>query len=132
MTVTAAHLPRSRRAGILVARAAVAVTTIYLGWVAATVLESDPDGQVVAFWWAAVVAGAVYHVRPRSHAARTAWLVLMTACALGRALTLALVGTDYLTRGQEIAAALSWAVVWLCSILAALVLTADRLLNEGK
>lgn len=122
--------PRTRRAGVRVARAAVATITLYLGWVAASVIGNDHDGQLLPLWWAAVAAGAVYHLWPRSHAARTTWLVLVTVCALGRALVLAFVGTGYLSRGQEIAASLSWAVVWLCAVLAALVLTADHLLAE--
>lgn len=122
--------PKTRRAGVRVARAAVATITLYLGWVAAFVITTDHDGRIEPLWWAAVAAGIAYHLAPRSHATQTAWLVLVTVCALGRALVLAFAGTGYLSRGQEIAASLSWAVVWLCAILAALVLTADRLLGE--
>ena len=126
-------MPRSRRVGVHVAHGAVLLISVYLGTIAATVVgPEDHDAVTLPLWWLAVLAGAIYYACPDRPAARTAWLVLVTACALGRSLTLGLVGTDYLTRGQEIAASLSWLVVWLCAVLAALVITADRLLNGGK
>jgi len=122
-------LPPSRRIGLRVARIAVVAISAYMVAITATVLRIDPDGQILPVWIAAAAVGVAYHARPSSYRLRTAWLVLVTICALGRALSLAFGGTDYLTRGQELSAALSWMVTWLCAILAALVLTADDLLN---
>lgn len=128
--MVAPTLPPSRRAGLTVARAAVAAISVYFVAVVFAVLGGDPDQGLAPMWLAAAVAGFAYHVRPSSHGRRTVWLVLVTLCALGRGLSLLFVGTDYLNRGREVAAALSWFVIWLCAILAALVLTADDLLNR--
>ena len=122
-------LPPSRRVGLRVARVAVVAISAYMVVVALTVPHVDPDGQILPVWIAAAATGIAYHARPSSYRLRTVWLVLVTVCTLGRGLSLVFVGTDNLTRGAELAAALSWLVTWQCAILAALVLTADDLLN---
>lgn len=124
-------LPPSRRVGLRVARAAVVTISVYLIAVACTVLTAEPDQWTIPVWVAAGITGAVYFVRPSSDGWRSLWLTLLTVCALGRSLTLLFAGSAYLGRGMEIAASLSWLIVWLAGILAALVLTADRILT-GK
>ena len=127
--MTAAPLPRPRQVGVTAARASVLVVTAYMAVVIVAILSPEPDRWLVPLWCAAVAAGVVFHARPRSSRARMAWLILVTVCALGRSMTLMFVGADYLSRSQEVAASLSWMIVWLCSVLAALVLTADALIR---
>jgi hypothetical protein len=72
----------------------------------------------------ATVAGVVYAFEWRVEALRWTWLVLLTLCAWGRALSLLVIGSEVLDFRDELSAFVRWGIVWLAGILAALILTA--------
>ena len=83
--------------------------------------------------YAALVAlGPAYAVAHRVEALKWAWVLVLTVAALGRALTLVLVGSPALTPGRELAGAVSWGVVLCAGLLSALVLTAETILRPGR
>lgn len=61
---------------------------------------------------------------------RWAWLVALTVCAWGRALSILFIGAPGLDRGQEFAEFAAWSIVWIAGILAAMILTAAEILHR--
>lgn len=80
----------------------------------------------------ATVVGVAYAFEWRVEWLRWTWLVLLTVCAWGRALSILLLGTAFLDRAEEVSSFVQWAIVWLAGILAALILTAADALQPRR
>lgn len=129
-----ARLPRSRQVGVVVAMIYVLISSIYLVLIARYILEphSMPfDGLTMPFYWAGTLLGFVYVLFRGWEKLRMAWLTSITVVCLGRALTLVFSEVDYLTDWQQVTAAISWLLIWIGSVLAALVLTAEQMLARA-
>lgn len=120
----------SSRAAVEFARFAVLVVAGHLSQAAdAEFGEEGPLILGVHGWDArplfvlATIAGVAYAFAWRVDWLRWCWVVLVTVCAWGRALSLVFIGTPYLDRRDELSAAVGWTCVWLAGIVAALFLT---------
>jgi len=124
----------SRMVGVRVARIFVLLSSVYLIAVTATILQPqavDAAHLLLPVFYVAAVAGLIYALVPTPDWLKMTWIILLTITSFGRALTLAMPDVDYLTFWQQLAASLSWFLLWLGGVLAALVLTADKILRGG-
>ena len=80
----------------------------------------------------ATVIGVLYAFEWRVSWIRWAWLVALTVCAWGRALSILFIGSPALTERGELSAFVSWSIVWIAGILAALILTAADVLRPRQ
>lgn len=129
-----ARLPRSRQAGVIVAECYVFLASIYLALIARYILEPHDmlfDEMTMPLYWAGAFLGFIYAFVRGNEKLRMTWVTIMTIVCLGRALTLAFSEVDYLNDWQQVTAAISWLLVWIGSILAALVLTAEQMLARS-
>lgn len=129
-----ARLPRSRQVGVVVAEIYVLLSSLYLVLIARFILEPHDmsfDRLTLPLYWIGAVLGFIYTFVRGHEKLRMAWVTIMTLVCLSRAFTLALSEVDYLTDWQQVTAALSWLLVWVGAVLAALALTAEQLLARA-
>lgn len=110
---------------------------VYLLLIASTMTPANRDILGQSFLDArllfvlAAVSGCLFATHFRDQLWLNLWLVLLTACSLGRGLDLLLVGDPLLPRSMEIRGAVTWVLHWGLGIVCALLLTAYSLLNPG-
>lgn len=80
----------------------------------------------------ATIVGVLYAFEWRVAWLRWAWVVLLTVCAWGRALSILLLGSPVLDFREELSSFVRWGIVWLAGILAALILTAADALQPRR
>lgn len=129
---------RSRPASIF-ARFVVLVIAGYLSHVAEYVMTPDdrmilavPGLDVRPLFLLGTVTAVAYAFLPEVPAIRWAWLVLVTFCAWGRAVSLLVLGSPEIDRDREIAGFLSWFLVWAAAVLSTFVITAGQLLRHDR
>lgn len=129
---------RSRPASIF-ARFVVLVIAGYLSHVAEYVM-SPGDRMILAvpgldarpLFFVTTLVAVAYAFAPELVPLRWAWLILVTFCAWGRAVSLLVIGSSEIDRAREFAGFLSWFLVWAAAVLATFVLTAGQLLRHDR
>lgn len=128
------HLPKSRRVGVYVARGYCIMSSLYLLVVIYTILKPEHlqfERLTIPSYYIAVPLGIVYGAVRTPNWIKMSWLTVFTVACLGRSLSLMTFDIDYLSRWQQVAASLSWLLIWIGGILSALVLTANEII-EGR
>ena len=133
-----AGLPPSRKLGVGVARVFVLLSSVHLCLVVAVIIYPEAlafealafEGKTVPFYYLAAATGFVYGAVRTPNWFKMSWLTFFTGACLSRGLTLIAFEVDYLTDFQQLAAAMSWILLWIGGILAALVLTANDILER--
>lgn len=129
---------QGRRAGVTLARLAVAAIASHFLLLALYLPEGDRAGFGVELLDVrgplvlAAAVGALFAFLHRSEGLKWAWVVLSTFATVGRGLALIFVGSPELTRGRELLGVLSWTIVFLAAQMAAVILTAERILLEDE
>lgn len=80
----------------------------------------------------ATLAGVAYAFEWRVEWLRWCWLILLTFCAWGRALSIPSMVSPVLDFRDELSSFVRWGIVWLAGILAALILTAADALQPRR
>lgn len=128
-----AEIPPSRKIGVLVARLFVVLSSVYLAVVIGVIIKPEDvafEKVTIPSYYLAVMFGLLYGSIRTPDWIKMAWLTTYTIACLGRGITLTVFDIDYLTQLQQFAAAISWFLLWVGGILAALALTANEILRR--
>jgi len=125
-------VPKVRLAGAKLARGYCFLASVYLLAIVSGVLEPELvsiDRVMTPVFYVASLLGLVYAIFRTPKMLKMVWLYTLTVCCLGRGFALLFSDIGYLTTYQQVAASISWILVWLGAVLSALILTADEILR---